>query len=114
MGGTVLFCWYWTTGYATERVEHTFLKLMVFMPFYDTTVVQTFAAMAPLVQISALSYTSSFLYMLILWVFPSPFYLFRLLMGVGNSNGVLQPFTGSSDGGGGRITSPLTYTSWKH
>jgi hypothetical protein len=64
--------------------------------FDYTTVGLIIAAMAPSVEIGALLFTFLFTYVLICWFFLSLLYLFRLLMGVWNSNDVLQQFNVNS------------------
>ena len=66
-GGTLLFfCWYWTVGYPTERAGYTFFIFAVLQPFYYTSIGQAVSAMAPTIEIAALSFTSSFSLVLIL------------------------------------------------
>ena len=64
-GGILLFsCWHWTVRYPTDRVGFTFLVFVVLVPFYYTTVGQAIVAIAPTVEIAALSFTSAFSFVL--------------------------------------------------
>ena len=66
-GGILLFfCWYWTVGYPTERAGFAFLVFAVLMPFYYTTIGQAVAAIAPMMEVAALLFTSTFSFVLIL------------------------------------------------
>ena len=65
--GILLFsCWYWTVGYITERAGFTFLVFMVLILFYYTTIGQAVAAIAPMAEVAALLFTSTFSFVLIL------------------------------------------------
>ena len=66
-GGILLFfCWYWTVGYPMERAGFALFVSAVLLPFYYTTIGQAVAAIAPVVEVAALLFTSTFSFVLIL------------------------------------------------
>ena len=110
--GTVFFfCWYWTVGYPTSRAGYTYLMLSVLLPAYYTSIGQAIAAMAPTPEVSGLIFTSTFNFVLLLYVAYRVFHLDR-----GSQSDLAMESCSRSehlDGGSGCIGCLRTHTSSK-
>lgn len=67
------FCWYWTSGFTSDRAGYSYLMIGVIFPLYYTTIGQSVAAMSPNAEIAAILF--SFLFSFVL-----------------TFNGVVQPY----------------------
>ncbi|KAG2033358.1 pleiotropic drug resistance ABC transporter [Suillus americanus] len=66
-------CWYWSVGFATDRVGYTYLMYGIVFPLYYTTIAEAVGAMAPNAVIASLLFSTVFSFVVMF-------------------NGVLQPF----------------------
>lgn len=60
------FCWYWTSGFPSERAGYSYLLMGIFFPLYYTTIGQAVAAMCPNAEIAALLFSFLFTFVLTL------------------------------------------------
>ena len=60
------FCWYWTSGFISDRAGYSYLMMGVLFPIYYTTIGQSVASMSPNAEIAAILFSFLFSFVLTL------------------------------------------------